>query len=151
MRRDDEEFAELLMASEFLEYYENLDVAEIADEVLRLEDPVNGRTLRVMNQYGTLYKRCVDIACFAEDISDDHRSALISACNDMRDVLEKTILPRVKPEFSDNLLRAIAGQLEYIKVWSAYPRAAELIITGARHPSGPYSRGIIGDILSEKP
>lgn len=148
MRVDDEDFSFFLESAEFTEYFDGLTADEMIEELARLEDPATGGLFRTMNYYSSIYRRFVDLSCFDENLNDENRSDFIRIAGDIREILEKIIIPRLKPEIGENLRKAMTATDDYISRFGFYPRAVDMILTGARKPTGPYERGVIGEVLA---
>lgn len=149
MRLSDEDFLLLSSLNDFDFYYNELSTSELIDELDRLL--TNGDVNLILFQNISMHKRFLDIACFDESLSDQQRSSIIGITTNMRDTIDRLILPYVEQGMAGRVRAALASSDEYVNKFGYYPRAVEMIRLGARKPEGPYDLGTIGKTLSRNP
>lgn len=146
MRLSDEDFAALALSHDFEEYYSLLSADEMVDELSRLH--TSGHKLIALHQHLSMHKRFTDLACFDHELAEHQRSAVIGIATNLRDTLDKVIIPEIDEQTANRVRAALAATDDYLNRFGYYPRAVEMIRIGARDPHGPYELGPIGEILS---
>ena len=146
MRLSDDDFLLLSSLSDFESYYSELSVSEMIDELERLHSDLNVK--RALFQNISMHKKFLDIACFDETLNELQRSSIIGITTNMRDTIDRLILPYVEIDMAERVRTAMASGDEYVDRFGYYPRAVEMIRLGARKPVGPYELGPVGESLS---
>ena len=145
MRLSDDDFSALSLLHDFCLYYEQLSADEMIGELDRLH--THGHKLIVLHQHLSMHRRFVDIACFDQSLAEHQRSAVIGVVTNLRDTIDRIILPEIDAATSGRARAALTASDDYIDRYGYYPRAVEMIRVGARNPTGPYELGPIGEIL----
>lgn len=147
MRLSDQDFKHLFSLQDFTEYYDNLTVTEVMEEIGRLY--TDGPATRVLFQNCAIHRRLTDAACFDSELTEQQRSSVIGVVTGMRETIEQLILPYVDEDMQERVRAALAGADDYIDRFGAFPRAVLMIRVGARKPCGPYEMGVIGQLLAK--
>jgi hypothetical protein len=151
MRLSDDDFARLVEMEELHSYFQKLTPDEMVMELFRFESPKSRRPLKAMNQFASIYRSLSHVCANDQALSEGRRSHFITIANVVREALEVSILPRLKPELLNRLLTTLIATDYDLAAFGCYPRAVDMLLTQARRPKGPYELSLEGRIVDRQP
>ena len=112
MRLSDDDFMLLSSLNDFESYYSELSASEMIDELDRLHNDFDVK--KILFQNLSMHKKFMDLACFDESLSEKQRSSIIGITTNMRDTIDRLILPFVEIDMADRVRTAMASSDDYV-------------------------------------